>query len=900
MDFRHHVRAHLPELRLRREPEIVDEIAEHLAEIYDEARREGCASAVAEQRALAALPSCAEPFARDLQKASEPLLPVKRRFSIWTDTRADIRDGVRGLLHAPGFTLAVVLTLALGIGANTVIFGAIDAVLLRPATIASPERVVHVYSASADGRGQFLPTSYPNYVDIAALVDVFDGVVAYASIQLALDLRGTTERVSGQIVSGNYFSVLGVPLAEGRGFTATEDRADALSRVVVVSDDAWRRYFAADPLLVGRSVTLNGQPYAVVGIAPRGFRGPVLGQAVEFWVPMSLQPELRPPSAALRRSLGTSRMLEARSPGWINILARLAPGATADPAAAALDVVARRLETAFPDTNRGRRFTLAPLGEGPGVRTSARPLLRALAAAVALVLLIACANVASLLIVRSLSRQKDIAVRLALGASRTRLARQWLTDALLLAVLGGVGAVLAAWWTTPLLYTLGIPESVDLTLDARVTLFAFVTAIASGLLSGSMSLAQVMRRDAMTALRDESRGSTSSSRATRLRSGFVIAQVALTIVLLVGAGLFLRTLQNAYSVELGYDIGKTVLTEVNLDLRGYAPEAGQRVYEQILDVIRAIPGVAAVAAARVVVLSGSARVTSVSLDGQPIAADQRNAFDARVNVVSHDYLATLGITLLRGRGFAATDSAVTPHVAVISRSLAARRWPDSEPIGQSLVTGGTTYEVIGIAPDTIYGRPTESEPLPFFYSLLAQGYESAVTLHIRAVTDPMDMMPAVRRVVRAVDPLLTLTTPVRLSDVLQRSLGDQRLMARLVTAFGFLALGLAVIGLYGVLTHVVTSRRTEIGVRVALGADPRLIVRMVLLQGVRLVVIGAAIGLIAALAATRYIESQLFGVTSSDPLTLLAAVMTLFAVALVACAVPASRALRVDAADVLR
>jgi predicted permease len=899
MDFRQHVRAHLPQLQLRREPEIVDEIAAHLAEIYDEARRDGCTAAAAEQRALAALPSCVEPFARDLQKASEPLLPIRRRLSIWTDARADLRDGVRGLMHAPGFALAVVLTLALGIGANTVIFGAIDAVLLRPASIAAPDRVVHVYSSSADGRAPFLPTSYPNYIDVAAL-DVFDGAVAYASIQLALDLRGSTERVSGQIVSGNYFAVLGVPLAEGRGLTPADDRADAAPRVVVVSDQAWHRYFSADPLLAGRSVTLNGQPYEVVGIAPPGFRGPVLGQAPEFWVPMSLQPELRPPSAGLRRSLGTSNMLTARAPGWINILARLAPDTTAEGAAAALDVAGHRLESAYPDTNRGRRFTLAPLGEGPGVRTSSRPLLRALGGAVALVLLIACANVASLLIVRSLSREKDLAVRLALGASRARLARQWLTDALLLAVLGGAGAVLAAWWTTPLLYTLGIPESVDLTLNTRVTLFTLVTAMGSGLLSGSLSLAKVMRRDAMTALRDESRSSTSSSRATRVRSGFVIAQVALTIVLLVGAGLFLRTLQNAYSVDLGYDIERTVLTEVNLDLRGYAPEAGQRVYEQILDGVRGIPGVAAAAAARVVVLSGSARVTSISLDGLPVADDGRNAFDARVNVVSHDYLATLGIPLLRGRSFVAADSAVTPRVAVISRSLAARRWPDSEAIGQSLVTGGATYEVIGIVPDTIYGRPTESEPLPFFYSLLAQGYESAVTLHVRAVTDPMDVLPAVRRVVRDVDPLLTLTPPVRLSNVLQQSLGDQRLMARLVSAFGFLALGLALIGLYGVLTHVVTSRRTEIGVRVALGADPRIIVRMVLLQGVRLVVIGAAIGLVAALAATRYIESQLFGVTPTDPVTLLVAVMTFFVAALVACVVPASRALRVDAAAVLR
>jgi predicted permease len=898
MDFHAYVRSQLPPLRVRREPEIVAEIAEHLTEIYDDARREGLTHSVAEARALASLPSYLEGFARDLQTAAEPLAPVKSRLAFWMDARTDVRYGLRGLLQAPGFTLAVVLTLALGIGANAVIFSAIDAVLLRPAMIGDPDRVVQVYSATADGRAQFSPASYPNYADIREQ-GVFEGLVGYASIQFALDLNGSTERVSGQIVTGNYFDVLDVRLAHGRGFTAAEDRAGAPVRVVVVAHDAWQQHFGSDVSLVGRSITLNGQPYAVIGVASPGYRGPVLGQAPQFWVPMALQPDVRPPSAGLRRSLGTSNMLDARRLGWINMLGRLKADSTAESTSAALDVLARQLERAYPDSNRGRRFVLRPLGEGPGVRTSSRPLLRALGVAVGLVLLIACANVSSLLIVRSLSRQKDLAVRLAIGASRGRLARQWFTEAVLLAALGGVGAVLIAWWTTPLLYTLGIPETIDLSINTRVAVFTFVTALVSGLLFGSISLAQVIRPNAMAALRDESRGSSATIHATRLRSSFVVVQVALSIVLLVGAGLFLRSLQNAYGVELGFDVDRVLVTEVNLDLRGYAPDAGQAVYERVLDGVRAIPGVVNAAAARVVVLSGSARVTSVSTDGQPPADDGRNTIDVRVNVVSHGYLETLGIPVLRGRDFGEQDHATSPRVAVISRSLGTRLWPGQDPVGRTL-PADDGLEVIGVVPDTVYVAPTEAEPLPFFYSLLAQGYESAATLHIRAATDPTDLVPAVRRVVREVDPLLTLSTPMRLSDVLDQALGNRRLMARLVTVFGALALALAVIGLYGVLAHVVTARRTEIGVRVALGARPRAIVRMILLQGVRLVIIGSVSGVLVALAVTRYIESQLFGVTPSDPLTLVAAFALFAVVATAACLIPARRALGVDPTTALR
>ncbi|HUE86149.1 MAG TPA: ABC transporter permease [Vicinamibacterales bacterium] len=899
MDFRPHVRKHLPALGVRREPEIVDEIAEHLSELYHDGRAEGLTHDAAAARARAALPDYAAGFARELQAAAEPLAPVTRFFTMWTETGRDVRYGLRGLAQTPGFTAAVVLTLALGIGANSAIFSAVDAVLLRPAQLTDPNRLVHVYSATEDGRSRFSTTSFPNYLDIRDRAGL-SGAAAFGSITLAFDVDGATYPVSGQVVTGNYFDVLGVPFLLGRGFRPDDDRPGSPEYVVVLSHQAWQRHYGGDPSIVRREALINGRSYAVIGVTPPQFTGPVLGQVPDAWVPMALQPEVRPPSAGLRRSLGTSDLLNVRDVSWLNIVGRLQEGTTQDTVAASLDVLATQLAAAYPDSNRTRRFHLVPLGEGPGVRTVARPLLRALSVAVLLVLLIACANVSALLIVRALTRQKDVAVQLALGASRVRLVRQWLTESLLLALLGAAGAVVIAWWATPLFYGFGLPESIDLSINARVLTFTLIAAVASGLLFGCISVLQTLRRDTMTMLRDESRGATAGRRAMRLRSTFVVVQVALSLVLLVGAALFLRTLQNAYGVDLGYETDRTLLTDVNLDVRGYSEEAGQLAYAQILDQIRDIPGVAAASAARVVVLSGSARTTSISTDGQPVERGGGNAIDVRTNVVSHGYLGTLGIAVVRGRDFDAVDHAGSPRVAVVSRSLAARIWPDADPIGQRLVGSGATLEVIGVVPDTVYAAPTESEPLPFFYSLLAQSYESAVTLHVRTVTDPMEMFAAVRRVVRELDPLLALSTPRLLRDVFEETLGEQRMMARLVSMFGGLALALAVIGLYGVLAHVVTERRAEIGLRVALGARPGSIMRLVLAQGLWLVIVGSIIGMGMALAAARLIENQLFGVAPSDPVTLVMACALFLAIATLACVIPARRALRVDPTAALR
>ena len=411
---------------------------------------------------------------------------------------------------------------------------------------------------------------------------------------------------------------------------------------------------------------------------------------------------------------------------------------------------------------------------------------------------------------------------------------------------------------------------------------------------------QLLKRDTIDALKGNGRTLTAGVGARRMRGAFVVLQVALSLILLVGAGLFMRTLWNAYSVNLGYDVDRTLLTDVNLDARGYPQQAGQLVYAQILERLAALPGVRAVGAARVGVLSGAARSTGVSTNGQPLAGDGANMLMVRTNVVSDGYLSALGVAVLRGRDFAQSDTAGSSRVAIVSRSLADRLWPGRDPIGQTLVSTSAPLEVIGVVPDAVYVSAVESAPPPFFYSLLSQNYESGVTLYIRTVRNPMAVFPAVRQAVREVDPLLTLSRPLLLRDLFDRSVGDQRLMGTLVGIFGLLALILAAIGLYSVMSYVAADRRPEMGLRLALGAEPRLILLLMMGEGLRLVALGLAIGLVGAFLATRYLTNQLFGVAPVDPPTFLAVCLVLTVTGMIACFIPARRAMRTDPATALR
>jgi predicted permease len=443
-------------------------------------------------------------------------------------------------------------------------------------------------------------------------------------------------------------------------------------------------------------------------------------------------------------------------------------------------------------------------------------------------------------------------------------------------------------------------------MNPRVFGFTLLVGLGSGLLFGLAPALQLRRGDTVTSLRAEGGTVATGARAARMRGAFVMLQVAVSLVLVVGAGLFLRTMNNAYSVELGYDIDRVLVASLNLQARGYfeggarGPEAGLAVYELILSRVEALPGVVAASAARVTVLSGGARSTAVSTDGRPIEKDNRNALGVRANVVSHEYFETMQIPILRGRAFDASDGPRTARVTVVTKSLADRAWPNEEPLGRTIWDGRQQFQVVGVVPDTVYTSTVEREKPPTYYSLLAQNFESAVALHVRAAESPIALVPAIRDAVRQVDSQLALERPQLLRDVLDRTLSTQRMMATLVGLFGVVALLLAALGLYGLMSHVATQRTPEIGIRLAMGAQPSSIVSLLLGHGLRLLGIGAAIGLTVALVAAKYIEAQLFGVKATDPLTFVSACAVLAVAGLTASVLPALRAMRVDPIIALR
>jgi putative ABC transport system permease protein len=645
---------------------------------------------------------------------------------------------------------------------------------------------------------------------------------------------------------------------------------------------------------------LNGNPYSVIGVIRRGFAGPDLGDASEIWVPMAMQPEVRPPSAgALRQRFPNMRLLEARDVRWLGMVGRLRDGVSVAEAKSAFDVVGRRLQAAYPESNANLSATVMTLGDGPGLRREALPMLRLLGVAVVLVLLIACANVASLLLARAVTRQREVAVRIAIGAGRGQLVSQWLTESIILGLLGSVAALLVAYLAIPILYGFLISDAgIDLSLNLRVLAFTIAVGATAGVIFGLAPVAQLMRAEAVTALRDEGGAVGSGVRATRARSAFVVLQVALSLVLLIGAGLFLRTLLHAYGMTLGYRIDRILIATIEPGDR-YQPAAAQAFYADVLNRINSLPGVEAAGAARVVVLSGAARTMAASIDGRPLQADRSNVIPVRANVVTERYLDAMDIPILRGRNFQSTDLPTAPRVVIVSRSLADRVWPNEDPIGKTLVSA-TPLVVVGVVPDTVYRRTTDRQVLPVFYLPLSQNYEASVTLHIRSNGDPMALLPSVRRAISDVDPRVALVRPRRLEAEFSRSLTPERTMVKFVGGLSGIALVLAAVGLYGVMAYTTRQRTTEIGLRLALGAKPASILNMIVLRGFRLVAVGGALGLVGAVIAVRFVRGLLFGVQPSDPATWIAVSITLMIVGVLACAVPARRAMRIDPVRALR
>jgi predicted permease len=814
----------------------------------------------------------------------------------------DLRFAARLLFKNPGFTAVAVLSLALGIGANSTIFTLVSAVLLHPLPMQDPDRLVAVFTTDERNRGSFfnyMPTSRPNFEDYRKHNDVFTGMVAYNGLPLAFSGKGEPEQIFGEMVTGDFFGVLGVTPARGRAFLPDEDRVPGASLVTVLSESFWQRRLGGDPAVVGQTITLNGHAFTVVGIAPRGFKGANAIGAPALWVPMMAHPQLA--TGFLAENMESRRAL------LFGIVGRLKPGVTLAQAEAKLKTIASRLAGEYPDDNGGRNVSLLPLAQAtinPGFRENMVSAAGLLLTVVGLVLLIACANVANLLLARASVRQREVAVRLSLGASRGRLVRQLLTEGLLLALLAGGLGMLIAYWAQGVLWSQRPPalaaDAIDLTPDLRVLGFTLAVSLVTALVFGLAPAFAASRPNLSSELKQRGGPATYGNRPLNLRSLLVAGQVALSLVALVGAGLFVKSLANAQRIDPGFDHEKLAVLTVDLGAQGYNEARAREFHRRMLERAAALPGVERATLASGIPLFQGGFMRTVFPEGVD-SSDRKNGKLVQLNTVEPGYFETMGIPLRRGRDFTPSDHPDSPHVVVINETMARQFWAEQDAIGKRFKFFGQDWwnEVVGIARDGKYNFLGEN-PQPHIYLSLTQTYEPAVSLQLRASRDPATALGMARREVQAMDHTLPITNVFTFREILRQSLWAPRMGASLLVVFGLLSLVLAVIGIYGVMSYSVNQRTRELGLRMALGADQGDVLKLVVRQGVTLAAVGIVIGLGLSFAATRLIGNLLYDVTVRDPLIFAGIPALLGLAALVACAQPAWRAARVDPTVALR
>jgi macrolide transport system ATP-binding/permease protein len=820
----------------------------------------------------------------------------------------DLRYGARMMRNAPGFTAVAVLSLAIGIGANTAIFSLADKVLIRKLPVSAPDQLV-VVSASR-GAGVSTTTNYPDFADYRDKNEVFDGLVGYMQRAMTLSESGRAERVQGLIVSGNYFSVLGVTPAVGRGFLPEEDKTPATHPVLVISHGLWQRRFGGDRNIIGKPVSVNGNPFTVVGVAPPAFNGTIAASAPDVYVPVMMVEQLST-SPFDRTNLLSSPRSRTLS-GWLQLLGRVKPGISHEQAAAAMTTLAGQIARAYPNADGSPRVEPKILVED-GSRGHTNLLrdikfpLQMLMATVLLILVIACANVANLLLARASTRQKEIAIRLATGAGRMRLIRQLMTESLLLSAIGGLAGLALAASLSGLIVGFTPPNNnafssltLDNRLDTRVLGFTLAISVITGILFGLAPALIATRTDLVSALRDDAAVFGKKKRHFNLRNLLVVAQVAVSVIVLVGAGLCVRSLRNLYSIDTGFDASKVLVVSVDVGLSSYTRERGLQFYADLLERVRRLPGVEAVSLATQIAL-GDGFGARMRGDGyQPKPGED---LGADFNQVASDYFQVMKIPLLEGREFNESDTTTTPAVAVINQTAARRYWPGQSALGRRVILGRPPDEqprvVVGVVKDSKYRRLTE-EVRPAVFMPFLQRYRADMTLHVRTSGEPSTMLAFVRREVQALDASLPLYNTRTLEDQKTSSLYTSRLAATLLTMFGLLALMLAAVGLYGVMAYMVNRRTHEIGIRMALGAQGSEVRRLVMTEGTVIMLIGLVLGLIGALAGTRLVESFLYDVRPNDPLTFAGAAALLVAVTLLANYLPARHASRTDPTMAIR
>jgi predicted permease len=810
--------------------------------------------------------------------------------------RQDIQYALRTMRKSPGFTAVAVLTLALGIGANTAIFTLVNAVFFRPIPVRDPGNLVSIFTTDERNRSavsNILPVSFPNGDDLQHRAQSFSGVSMYSTAAVSMTVNGQPESLTAQTVSGNYFDVLGVQAELGRTFRPEEDAQPGAFPVIVLNYGLWERKFGGDRNVIGKTVLLNGLGFSVIGVAPRGFQGVSVLGGPDLWVPLAMHDQI---FSGLQKVYFNER----RFLGFL-VVGRLKDGVTTERARSELSTLGSALEHDFPLPNKGRSFTTRPLVEStinPNLRSLFTKAGQLMMAVVGLVLLIACANIANLLLARAAGRKREISVRLALGATRARIITQLLTEAFILAMVGAVLGIGLAVVARNLLWKFRPPfllqANLDLGLDARVLWFTLAIAVFTGLLFGLAPALRASRPDLVSELKERTGGEMFSGKRFSVSSIFVMAQVAFSLIALVGAGLFLMSLRNAQQIDPGFDTRNLAMLSFDLGSLSYDPPRIKEFERRSLEVAQALPGVKAATFATNIPLFGGAFARSIFPEGQEDSSN-RNGVLVSIDSVSENYLRTMGIPLVQGDDFDSTVREDSPKVAIINQTAARRFWPNQPAVGKRFKFYGTNdwMQVIGVSQDSKYTTLGE-DPTPYIYLPLIQTPSGAVTLFFRTGSDPNGELSTVRSQIQSLDRNLPLTNVWPVGEVISQALWAPRFGASLLAIFALLALTLCSIGIYGVIGYSVGQRIREIGIRMALGAQRRDVLLMVLKQSALMLAVGLVVGLGISFWLARVFTSLMYGVNVNAPGAFVAMGLLMALLGLLASYLPARRAASVS------